>query len=499
MFTSACDTLNRYPGVMEVSMPESVKHSEKVKVLCVDLDGTLIRSDLLLESICLLAKSNPFLLLALPLWLSRGKAYMKRRIAEQVSIDPSLLPYHEEFLEYLRAENDAGRRLILGTASDKLLVDKVAGHLGIFEDVLASDGETNVSGVRKRDILVQRYGKGGFAYAGNHSVDIFIWKEAGEGIVVGNRGRLMDQVTRERLVSTIFGDERNSAVAMIKALRVHQWVKNLLLFVPLVMAHVLLDATALSRSASAFLAFCLCSSSVYLINDLVDLEADRRHRDKCKRPFASGDLSIGAGLVMIPCLLLASALISVALPLAYIAAIGTYFFLTFAYSFVLKQIALVDIIALASLYTIRIIAGGYAAGVTVSEWLLAFAMFFFLSLACVKRFAELRALRLDNGGKAHGRGYHADDLELIARFGTVSGYISVLVLALYVNSNEVTVLYTHPRVLWLICPLILYWISRIWLLAERGELSEDPIVFALEDKASYLVGLLSVVVLFLAA
>lgn len=468
------------------------------RILCVDLDGTLIRSDMLLESLCGALKRKPWLSLAIPFWLMRGRAYLKRRLAEAVVIDPSQLPYHEEFLSYLREEHKRGRKIVLATASDERLALSIAQYVGIFSEVHASDGTSNLKGRKKLDRLLATYGEGGFDYAGNQGADDPVWEKSGEVIVVGGaepaKGKLAPHVRVRRFTTT----GPSTLYAFLRAIRVHQWVKNLLLFVPLLMAHRVSDIVALTQSITAYVSFCLCSSSVYIINDLFDLESDRQHHSKRSRPFASGALPLSSAFIIVPLFLVTSLVLSLQLPSAYSDALLFYFVLTLSYSLRLKQIVLIDIMVLASLYTIRILAGGYATTVPVSEWLLAFSMFFFLSLACVKRFSELLALRHSNKHEAKGRGYVASDLEQIAQFGSASGYISVLVLAFYVSGRDVVALYSHPQVLWLVCPLVLYWISRVWLIAHRGQLHDDPIVFAIRDRVSYVVGVAALILMTLA-
>jgi 4-hydroxybenzoate polyprenyltransferase len=285
---------------------------------------------------------------------------------------------------------------------------------------------------------------------------------------------------------------------LVRTLRVHQWVKNLLVVVPLVMAHRWNDFDQVVKAALAFLAFSLCASAVYILNDLADLESDRRHPTKQRRPLASGALNVSVAIGLVPLLLLSAAALTFLTSTGFALLLALYFGLTSAYSFALKRIAILDIVVLASLYTLRVLAGGRAVDVPVSPWLLGFSMFLFFSLACMKRFSEFLALRKRNEELVAGRGYRASDLEQIASFGVASGYLSVLVIALYVNSAEVTRLYREPQALWMICPLLLYWISRTWLIAHRGEMHEDPIVFAYQDRASYIVGLLCAAILFAA-
>ncbi len=463
--------------------------------LCVDLDGTLVKTDMLLETFILLLKKNILYIFLAPLWLLRGKAFLKKQIAERVSFDPVNLPYNVEFLTFLKNEHARGRKLVLVTASDYRVAEKIASHLTLFNEVLASNGSVNLSGKNKLAALVQKFGAQGFDYAANGQIDLTIWPHAKNAIVVGAPLSLANTVSQTTPVSQHFPPEHFSFSVFLKALRFHQWLKNLLIFVPLVLAHKFTDWPLLLQAGYAFISFGLCASAIYLLNDLLDLEADRAHPYKKTRPFAAGSLSLVAGLGIIPALLLASMLIAWTLPGEFRGMLVLYLIVTTAYSFYLKQVVLVDVLVLAGLYTLRIIAGAAAVNVPLSEWMLAFSMFLFLSLALLKRFSELRALRFAEQDTARGRGYFASDLELIASLGSASAYIAVLVLALYINSAEVTKLYSHPITLWLICPLFLYWLSRIWLLAHRGVILDDPIVYAIKDKASYIVGFLLVTIM----
>ncbi len=474
--------------------------AESGRVLCVDLDGTLLASDSLHESVCLLMKTNPLLCLPLPFVLLRdsGKAVLKQRISQAVEINPSLLPYNPEVLAFLQEERAKGREIVLVTASDERVAQAVAGHLGLFSRVIASDGRTNLRGKKKLEVLSREYGEGKFDYIGNDWTDLPVWRAAAEAYVVSSNRRLITAAQREAKVARVFEKKKFSLKILLRMLRVHQWVKNLLLFVPLIMAHRIFDWPASAAAAAGFLIFCLCSSGVYIINDLTDIVSDRMHAQKRLRPFASGDAPLALGALLGPLMLIAACLLAAALPFRFLLAVLLYIGVTFAYSCCLKQIMLIDILVLAGLYTLRVLAGAFAAGVPVSPWLLAFSMFMFLSLACVKRFSELYRLRSDRGTASAGRGYVVGDLEAIGQFGSASGFLSVLVLALYTNGMEVQRLYHQPAILWLLCPLLLYWVSRIWLLAYRGQVHEDPILFAIRDRVSYVVGAVSALLLLLA-
>ncbi len=466
--------------------------------LCVDLDGTLIRTDLLWESLVRLLKRNPLWLVVLPFWWWRGRAVLKRQIAARVEVDPATLPYHAAFLDFLRAQKAAGRVLVLATASDAELARRVAEHVGIFDDVLASDGATNLRGAAKLAKLTGRFGVRGFDYAGNSAVDLAVWRQAREAIVVNALASLARRAARLTQVNDRFCHANSTVVEVLRAMRPYQWVKNLIIFVPLLTSHQLANLPLVFKALWAFAAFCLCASAVYVLNDLLDLEADRRHPAKRRRPFAAGDLPLPVGLGLVPLLLALGLGLAAALSPGFLGVVLLYLLLTTAYSCRLKQVALLDVFVLAGLYTLRLIAGHEATQVAYSAWLLMFSMFFFLSLALVKRFVEVASLRRQNQSATHGRGYLARDWELVASLGAGSGYLAVLVLALYVTSQEVRTLYRQPTLLLLVCPLLLYWISRVWLIAHRGEMHEDPVVFALKDRVSYLVGLLTLAVIWLA-
>jgi 4-hydroxybenzoate polyprenyltransferase/phosphoserine phosphatase len=466
--------------------------------LCVDLDGTLIHTDLLLESFLLLVKRNPLYLLMIPLWLLQGKAHLKRQIAMRVQMNSAALPYTKPLLEWLRHQRELGRPLWLVTASDERLARPVADHLQLFDGVMASDGQANLAGGGKARALVAAFGEKGFDYAGNHAVDLKVWPHARRGIVVNGGGRLEAAAQEVVDVEHIVPGRKGIAKPVLKALRVHQWAKNALIFVPVLAAHQILQGPSLWQALLAFLAFSLCASSVYLLNDMLDLEADRQHHSKCERPFAAGRVSLMFGLVAAPLLLVFAALIALSLPLKFAGVLLAYYLATLAYSFGVKKIVMVDVLALAGLYTVRIVAGAAACSIPLSFWLLLFAGFIFLSLALVKRYAELHVMRQQGKLKAKGRGYQVEDLALLQSLGAASGYLSVLVLALYLNSPDVARMYSQPKLVWGLVPVMLYWISRIWMETYRGRMHDDPLVYAMKDPMSLATGALAGVLLFLA-
>lgn len=477
-----------------------MNEADRVDVpLVVDLDGTLLRTDSLHESAVRLLRDHPLDVARLPLWLSRGKAALKREIADRVRLDPTLLPYRTDLIEWLRAERAAGRTLVLCTAADHSIADAVAGHLGLFDAVIASDGELNVAGPRKAETLVLRYGERGFDYAGNSSADLPVWARARRAVVVD----APESVARgARELGTVEREFARAPVGLTqwrRMLRVHQWLKNLLLFIPLVAAHRFADAAGWVTLGLAFLSFSLCASAVYVANDLLDLDSDRAHPRKRERPFAAGTVPLATGVALVPLLLAAS--LALALPVggAFPAWLAGYFALTCVYTLLLKRLVLVDCLTLALLYTVRILAGTAAARLESSFWLLAFSTFLFLSLAFVKRYAELLVQAGSGREKAHGRGYYTADAPLVQTFGVASGYGAALVLALYLNSESVTRLYRQPEFAGGAVMVVLFWISWIWLQAHRGRMNDDPVVFAVRDPASLAAGAVFALVLWFAA
>jgi 4-hydroxybenzoate polyprenyltransferase len=469
--------------------------------LVVDLDGTLIRTDMLVETASQFLIQHPFQCFKPLLWLMRGKTVLKTELAQRVQMDVSALPYNTDVLDWVRAEKRNGRRLVLATASHRMLAQQVAQHLNLFDEVLATEGDTNLKSAAKAQALVDRFGEAGFDYVGNDWPDLEVWAKAHTAHVVDAPAGLLDRARAQGAVGQVFASELPAAwMAMLKAMRLHQWMKNLLVFVPLMAAHQYADAPRDVLAVLAFVIFSLTASSVYLLNDLVDVLDDRHHARKRHRPFACGALSLITGWALWPLLLVVAVVLSVWLmPWLFSFSLGIYFVLTVAYSLHLKQLAVVDVLTLAALYTLRIIAGAAAIDVAVSFWLLLFSMFIFLSLALIKRYSELKVAR-DAGktGALRGRGYEPDDLELVSSLGGSAGFIAVLVLALYIQDGQAAHLYAAPQLIWLACPVMLFWISRAWLIAHRGRMHDDPIVFALKDKVSWGVGVFMVAVFALA-
>ena len=466
--------------------------------LCVDLDGTLFLTDSCLESLLQLLKKAPWLIVVLPFWLLRGLAAFKHQVARRVPADACDWPANPEVLAFVRTARDQGRKIVLATAADQRIAAAAQERLNLFDEILASDGATNLSGPAKAAALVQRFGAKKFDYVGSCATDLPVWQAAQAAGVAGNNDELVARVRQSTPVERVFSRPRAGWRDWAQALRVHQWSKNLLLLIPAMSAHQWADPTRLWPVLVGLAAFSLCASSVYLLNDLLDLESDRHHPSKQHRPLASGRIPLAAGLAAVPPLLGAAAVMAGCLGWKFAALSGVYYVVTLAYSLRLKQVPLLDVLALAGLYGLRVLAGGFAAHVPVTDWLIMFSIFLFLSLAFAKRSTEIRANRAAENDQLGGRGYRSGDAELVSSMGVASGYLSVLVLAMYISHPSVTLLYSRPQVLWLACPVLLYWISRVWLLVHRGAMDDDPIWFALRDGQSGIVVLLLAVIGFAA-
>ena len=468
--------------------------------LVVDLDGTLIRSDLLDESFLASLSAQPLgALAALGPLLSGDRAGLKRRLAESAGLDPTLVPVREDLLGHLRAEKAAGRTLLLATASDGRLARPLAESLGLFDEVLASDGATNLGGEAKRALLVARFGEKGFDYAGDRRADLPVFRSARSALLAGPGTRLRAEVEAAGTpVAAAFPDRPRGAGTWLRAIRVNQWVKNVLVFVPPVAGHFL-DAGTLLAAAVAFLALSACASAVYVLNDLMDLASDRRHPAKRNRVFASGELPLRAGLLVVPLLLAVAAAFAAGLPRGAQVLLAAYLVTTTLYTFLLKRKVLLDVFTLAFLYTLRVLVGGAATNVPVSPWLLAFSVFIFLSLAFAKRASELSGLRERGAEGAAGRDWFVWDSLVVHVLGVASAYLSALVLAIYIHSEDVGRLYVHPGWLWLLVPMLLYWSSRVWVLVARGAMDEDPIVFAMRDRVTWGLAVAGAAVLLMAA
>jgi len=459
-------------------------------VLAVDLDGTLLHTDTLAESVIFLLRHHPAKFLAALYWLMCGRLRLKQEVAALVCLPPEHLPYNSALLEYVRQEHSRGRRTVLATAAHQTVAEAVARYLGCFDLVLATTADKNLKGNAKREELVRLFGKGNFDYVGDSPADIPVWQSSRVAHAAGRMKRVPSAALAEgALPGPTFPRPATSAGDVLRALRVQQWVKNLLIFAPALLNHFI-NPAILQMLGLAFLSFSLTASGTYIVNDLFDMDADRRHHRKRHRPIASAALSIRLGAAIALVCFAVGIGLGAHIGRGFLACLVFYGLLTVFYSIFLKNKPVIDVVALAVFYTIRLYAGGLAASSWISPWLIQFSVFLFLSLAFVKRYSEL--FRLEKSVDSIARGYRVGDLEIISQAGVASGFIAGLVLALYVNAPETRLLYHRPEFLWGLCPIFIYWITRAWLVAHRGNMDDDPLVFAFHDHVSYIAGILMV-------
>jgi 4-hydroxybenzoate polyprenyltransferase len=479
-------------------LPESITNTvaAAAPALCVDLDGTLVKSDTLWDSVLCLLRHRPLAFFSMLGWMLHGKAAFKTHVTAAVQLEVNHLPWNRPLLQFLEREHATGRELYLATAADGSLARRIAAHFGFFTGVLASDGSTNLAGKNKLRAFQQRFPQ--FDYIGNAPPDLPLLAHSQTPMLANPTLGLRLRLALHRIrPARVFNDSPPLHRILIKCLRLHQWAKNILIFLPLLLGHHITVA-GYTAAVAAFFSFSLCASSTYIVNDLLDIEADRRHPRKRLRPFAAGDLSVVTGLILIAVLFSLSLFIAWTLPWAFMRWLIIYTIATLAYSLHFKRMVLVDVIVLSMLYTMRLVAGSAATHVVISPWLAGFSIFFFLSLAMVKRFSELENLRARGNAPSNGRGYLISDIEQIRSFGAASSFAAVMVFTLYINAMSESHLYRHPQFLWLLVPVLILWLCGVWLLASRGQLDEDPVIFAITDRRSLALGAIVIAVVTLA-
>ena len=457
--------------------------------LILDLDGTLLRTDLLLEGVLVFMRSNPFRLFLIVLWLLReGRAGLKRRVAAATNLDVELLPIHEALLAYAVEAKRQGREIYVATAGDERVALAVVQRLGFVDGVIASDGKSNLKGRLKAQALKERFPEG-YCYAGDCRADLPVWREASGSVLVAPSHRLERAARAIRHPDIVFPRARPTLKVYAKAIRLHQWAKNGLVFAPLLLGGHSGDLGAWGSAILGFLALGLVASANYLVNDLLDLQEDRRHWSKRERPLASGQISIRQALAVSLVLLTTGLALATALAPSALVVVCSYLVLTQAYTWRLKREPILDATALALLYTLRLALGSAVTGIPISAWLLVFSLFLFLSLSLAKRHTEIARIVEAGEDSWFGRGYVARDLPLVLGLGLASALSAVTILVLYVMDDAFTAgFYTWTAALWSFPPILFLWLSRIWLLSQRGELDDDPVAFAVRDRTSLLLG-----------
>jgi 4-hydroxybenzoate polyprenyltransferase/phosphoserine phosphatase len=453
--------------------------------LAVDVDGTLLMTDLLHESALQFVARHPFQTPRLLGWLTQGKAALKAQLADRIDPGVAALPLRPEVVALIRTAQAEGRPVYLASASDARLVEALAVHIGGITGVIGSDGATNMAGDAKAAALVAQFGRGGFDYVGDTAVDLPVWAAARKALVVARSPRLAARAAQVAADTQVVATPQRRLKDYLRAMRPHQWAKNSLVFLAMFAGHKL-GLPMFGKSLLAFACFCAAASSAYVINDLLDLPGDRAHPRKLRRPFASGALPVLDGLLLATLLMALTLFLVSFLSPTFMLVLAIYVATTLGYSMLFKRHAIIDVIVLGGLYTIRVVGGVVVTDSDDAQWLLMFSLFLFFSLALVKRCSELVQLRERGIADTPGRGYRVGDLALLQPMATAAGFGAVLVFALYISSSKVIQLYEHPKWLWLICPLIMYWISRVLLLSGRGELHDDPVIFAITDRLSWL-------------
>ena len=465
-----------------IQIPEL--HLVNVPIIVVDLDGTLVLTDTLWESVVCFVRTQPFYAPRLFWWLLKGKAGFKAALLADAEFDATALPYSTELLEWLKQKKEEGYRLILATGANLRIAEAVATHLQLFDMVLASEERTNLTGEIKLQAISRLLDGNPYQYIGNSSADIPVWKACNSAIVAGNDGRVTAELARLNIPVVLrFNTARGSIRAWVRMLRVHQWIKNVLVLVPALTSHRVFELPVLAHGLLAFILFSIVASAIYIANDLLDLPADRMHPDKRNRPIAAGIISIPAAIVCMVVLLASAGVAASMLPAPAGLVLMGYAVASLVYSAYIKKLLIADVVALTTFYTIRVLFGGLMIGISLSVWTLAFSVFTFFSLAASKRINDLAGSKHKQLAR---RAYSASDAQALTAHASASATTAVLVLILYLNSPDVTRLYSHPQVLWCLCPLLLYWMTRVITLASRGQLPSDPILMAARDRASYL-------------
>ena len=481
------NTASKLKRLNEYSNPSLRVATGTLTPICVDLDGTLVNTDTLVESLAIFIKKRPDALSKLPLWLLKGKSNFKRQVSKRVKIDAAILPYNQEVLAYLKDMREKGHDLYLVTGANQVVAAAVAQHLGFFKGVYCSSKKVNLVGAAKAQLLNTIFGEKNYIYLGNSSDDLAVWRSAKESIVVNSSTSVLKTAKKISTVTKVIDKDRVKFKLWLKSIRIHQWTKNLLLLAPIFLSNQLITMQQLVTGALAFFSFSLIASAGYVFNDFLDINSDRKHKTKCARPFASGKVSLHLVPKMLSGLFLAGIGISLFLPPGFTAIVLLYFVATVSYTLWLKRIAIIDVVSLAFFYSLRLYAGGEANSIKLSVWLFAFSSFFFLSLALIKRTSELKTSIDLKQAATLSRGYLIKDNKKIKFLGKLSGAMSILILGYYIFSETAHEIYKQPAILFSVCVLLGFWLARCWRLSEDGELDHDPVSFAIRDKISYIV------------
>lgn len=469
--------------------------------LCVDLDGTLVRTNTLAETIVGVVRLKPSILWRIPFWALQGQARLWTELTHIFRPDASILPYSKPVADLIRKEAANGRTVVLATGAHESVARDVATQFGLFSAVLATRGGEHLTGKAKAEALVSRFGTRGFDYVGDSHTDMAVFRHCRMAYVASTSRSLPSRLKRESIPNVRISTHLESPgrSGLLAALRPRQWAKNLLVFLPVLLSHRFAEVGLLLNSALAFALMCMISSAAYIFNDIGDVEADRRHPDKRHRPFARGATSIRLAMPVAVVLAVSSIAAGWFVNPGVSLLLALYLAATTLYSVWLKKLLIVDMILLAAFYILRVFLGSAATGIRISAWTDLFCLFIFSGLAAVKRYAEVRNSAARSAGFIERRAYLPGDALPLMSIGTSCFVGAVIAFGLYLGSSEVRTLYRKPDLLWLACPILLGWACRLWILSHRGELhGEDPFAFSLGDRWSQVAALLAAAVFMLA-
>jgi len=467
---------------------------ESKKVLVVDLDNSLLKIDLFKESLGKSLLKRPLVFFKTVMLALNSIALAKTFISKECKTDCHTLPYNNKILDIIDSYRKKGYLILLATGAPQAYAHSIANHLGLFDEVIATNEQINNVGINKLE-SIKKHVNDSFIYLNDSVKDLPVWLHCKKAILIGDNGRVKNMLIKNNveIIDTV-KKEKSIIEILLKQLRVHQWSKNMLLFVPALLSHQLLEPGVFLNALCSFIAFSLLASSIYVLNDIIDVDYDRKHPMKKNRPIAAGDLSmLRAYAVLLVCFLIGGWM-AMLLGTTFLFVMAVYIILNLLYSLYFKRIIILDVLLLMSFYTLRIIAGHIPDTFPFSPWLLSFSVFLFFSLAFLKRYVNI--ILENNVSTKNGTGYSINDSNILKSFGVGSGIISTLVLILYTGSEQVQPFYLTPMILIFLAPIMLYWICRIWLLADRGLIKDDPILFAIKDKISYVVAICFLCIMF---
>ena len=461
--------------------------------IIVDLDGTLLKTDMLCEAVVAkISKNFKETINILKVLLLNNRLEFKNYAFKDNTIDINTLPFNQEVISKVKKLKKSGNKIYLVTASPTNIAIKINEALKIFDNVYGSTDEVNLKGEEKKKLLNKLFGKKNYHYFGNSKEDLHVWKDSGYAYLVNVSFKIKNKVNDIRIPFESIETKKSKFEIFKSVIRIKQWIKNILIFVPLIAAQAFTLENYI-QCLYAFVSFSMIASGVYIFNDLLDIRVDRHHEIKKNRVFASGEMQLETGFVIGVLLWIIGFILTSAINTSFLWALVVYSILTSLYSIKLKKIPIIDLCTLSILYTLRIWSGSVANEIQLSVWLLALSIFLFYSLACVKRLGELSNNKLTGRLTIKDRGYDIKDIPIVQSMAVSTGNAATIVFALYLNSTEIVKYYSYPPALWVIWLVLLYWVNYIIFMANRGKINEDPVIFAIKNKISIICGFLIII------